>query len=95
MTKRLLVEVSGRVQLVMYRDFARRRALIRNVFGTVQNLENGNVSIIAEGEEENLNLFLSDLKNGPIFAKVTNVDTKWLPSTGEFKEFSIIFYVKN
>ena len=76
----------------MYRDFAYRRAKALNISGTVENLKNGDVYVIAEGEEETLKLFLSDLKNGPFFAKVTNVLPKWLNATGEFKDFSIIFY---
>ncbi|MEK7581714.1 MAG: acylphosphatase [Patescibacteria group bacterium] len=92
MKRRLECEISGRVQLVMYRDFARRRALARSLTGTAENLKNDNVHIVAEGEEEVLNLFLADLKKGPIFARVTNIEAKWLNPTGEFKDFSIIFY---
>lgn len=80
------------MQLVMYRDFARRRALVYSLTGTARNLKNSNVYVVAEGEEEALNSFLSDLKKGPFLAKVTNVEAKWLPATGEFKDFSIIFY---
>ena len=92
MVKRLSCEISGRVQLVMFRDFVRRSALTHPLTGTVENLKNGNVYVVAEGEEEALNLFLSDLKKGPIFSKVTNIETKWLNYTGEFKDFTIIFY---
>lgn len=92
MVKRLECEISGRVQLVMYRDFACRRAEAHGISGTVENLKNGNVYTVAEGEEDPLNLFLSDLKKGPLFAKVTMVKEKWLEPTGEFKDFSIIWY---
>ena len=92
MVKRLECEIEGRVQLVMYRDFTHRKAKSFDIVGSVENLKNGNVFVVAEGEEENLNLFLSDLKKGPFFAKVTNVVSKWLNPTREFKDFSIIFY---
>ena len=62
MQKRLLCEVSGRVQLVMYRDFTRRKAKQLGMVGTVENLDNGNVYVIAEGEEKTLGVFLENLK---------------------------------
>ena len=62
MQKRLLCEVSGRVQLVMYRDFTGRKAKQLGIVGTVENLNNGNVYVIAEGEEEALGAFLENLK---------------------------------
>ncbi|MDP3957837.1 MAG: acylphosphatase [bacterium] len=90
--KRLECEISGRVQLVMYRDFAQRKAQSLGLVGTVENLENGNVYVVAEGEEESLRRFLEDLKKGPLFARVTNVEEKWLEPTREFKNFSVIYY---
>ena len=57
MQKRLLCEVSGQVQLVMYRDFTRRKAKQLGIVGTVENLDNGNVYVIAEGEEKTLGVF--------------------------------------
>ncbi|MBX4215706.1 acylphosphatase [Candidatus Parcubacteria bacterium] len=92
MTKRLECEVEGRVQLVMYRDFARRKAKPLGITGTVENLSNGNVYVVAEGEEATLRRYLEDLKKGPLFSKVTEVREKWLEPTKEFKDFSIIFY---
>jgi acylphosphatase len=92
MVKRLECEISGRVQLVMFRDFARRKARAWGLAGTVENLSNGNVYVVAEGDEKALALFLEDLKKGPLFARVTNVREKWLEPTKEFKDFKIIFY---
>ena len=94
MQKRLLCEVSGRVQLVMYRDFTGRKAKQLGIVGTVENLNNGNVCVIAEGEEEALGVFLENLKNGPAFASVTNVEAEWLEAKGEFKDFNIIWYAR-
>lgn len=92
MRKRLECEISGRVQLVMYRDFARRKAKSWSLVGTVENLSNGNVYVVAEGEEEALLEYLKDLGKGPLFARVTNVAAKWFEPTNEFKDFIIIFY---
>lgn len=92
MLKRLECEISGRVQLVMFRDFAKRSAESLGLTGTAENLRNGNVYVAAEGEEAVLSAFVEKLRKGPLFAKVTNIEVKWLPPTREFKDFSIIWY---
>lgn len=92
MRKRLECEISGRVQLVMYRDFACRKAKSWGLVGTVENLRSGSVYVVAEGEEEALSEYLKELRKGPLFARVTNVAAKWLEPTKEFKDFIIIFY---
>ncbi|MEK7662260.1 MAG: acylphosphatase [Patescibacteria group bacterium] len=92
MKKRIECEIYGRVQLVMFRDFAQRKAKKRGLTGTVENMKNGNVYVIAEGEEKELNDFLEDLHKGPLFSKVTNVEVKMLDAKGGFNDFSIIFY---
>ena len=92
MKKRLECEIAGRVQLVMYRDFARRKARPLGLTGTVENLSNGNVYVVAEGDEALLARYLEALKKGPFLARVTGVTEKWLPATGEFNDFNIIFY---
>ena len=92
MTKRLECEIEGRVQLVMFRDFVKRKAESLGIKGTVENMKNENVYVVAEGEEENLKTFLEELKKGSMFSKVTNVREKWLEYKNEFTEFSITFY---
>ena len=70
MIKRLECYVFGRVQMVMFRDFACRKAKGLKLTGAVKNLKGGEVYVIAEGEEEKLRLFLAKLEKGPIFARV-------------------------
>ena len=65
--------VTGRVQLVMYRDFALRHARRFGIVGTVENLLDGSVHIIAQGTREKLELLLKDLKRGPILANVKDI----------------------
>jgi len=91
MPKRLECLIFGRVQLVMFRDFAQRKARSLGLVGTVKNLPGGSVLAIAEGEEEKLNQWLEHLKKGPIIAEVERVETKWPEATGEFKDFKIIY----
>ncbi|MBU1102360.1 acylphosphatase [Patescibacteria group bacterium] len=91
MKKRLECIVFGRVQLVMFRDFAQRRASRLGLAGTVKNLKDGSVFVTAEGEEEKLSLLLEDLKKGPVLARVDRLEEKWLPETSEFSDFKILY----
>lgn len=77
--------------MVMYRDFAQRKARGLRLVGTVQNLKDGSVAVVAEGEEDILKKYIILLHKGSIFAKVEEVEVKWLSSTGEFRDFLIIF----
>ena len=83
--------ITGRVQLVMFRDFAQRKARKLGIVGMVENLPDGSVKVAAQGREENLLKFISYLKKGPILAKVENVLVKWTEAEESFKGFKIIF----
>ncbi|MFA6553881.1 MAG: acylphosphatase [Candidatus Paceibacterota bacterium] len=91
MLKHLEVIVTGRVQLVMYRDFAQRKARKLGIVGTVQNLKDGSVSVVAEGDEEVLNKYISYLKKGSVLSKVDEVKVNWGKPTGTFSDFLIIY----
>lgn len=91
MKKRLKCLIFGRVQLVMFRDFAQRQAQSLGLVGTVKNLPDGSVFVVAEGEKERLHQLLARLKRGSILAKVERLEEKWLAATGEFKDFKILF----
>jgi acylphosphatase len=87
--KRFHMIVSGRVQGVFYRHFARREAEKLDVTGYVKNLSEGNVEVVAEGEEEALKKFLAQCKKGPLMAFVKNIGIKEEPATGEFDGFDV------
>jgi acylphosphatase len=81
--------VSGRVQLVMYRDFAQRKARGLGVVGTVKNLPDGTVEVVAEGEKDVLEKYIALLKRGPVLAQVDAVAVVWQKPTDMFQGFSI------
>jgi len=83
--------ISGRVQLVMFRDFAQRKARKLGIMGTVENLPDGSVKVVAQGSEENLLKFISYLKRGSMLAKVQNVSVRWTEAEEFFEDFKIIF----
>ena len=87
--ERLEAIVSGRVQLVMYRDFAQRKASGLNLTGAVQNLPDGTVRVIAEGPRPMLERYVLKLRKGSLLSNVEDVRVTWLPATGEYKYFDI------
>lgn len=89
--ERLEAIVSGRVQVVMYRDFACRNARALGLVGTVQNQKDGTVSVVAEGARAKLDEFALRLWKGPILAKVEMVKTSFSAATGEFDKFRIVY----
>ena len=91
MHERLFAIVSGRVQMVMYRDFAQRMAWIHGLQGEVLNLPDGTVQVVAEGPREKLDRYVEKLHSGPLLARVEGVAVTWEDATGEFKGFRIVY----
>ena len=89
--ERIEAIVHGRVQMVMYRDFAERKARGLKLVGEVQNLSDGTVRVIAEGTRENLERYIEKLKGGPLLASVEGVAVGWKPASGGYTSFSIIY----
>ncbi len=81
--------ISGIVQGVGFRYFTYRRAVALGLTGYVRNLADGRVEVVAEGEEENLRQLLKELKVGPSYASVENVEVEWGMFTGQYSQFEI------
>lgn len=87
--ERIEARVSGRVQLVMYRDFAMRKARGLGLLGEVENLKDGTVRVVAEGPHGALEAYAKKLEKGPLLARVDKVKVEYKEPTGEFDSFSI------
>ena len=74
---RMTVLISGDVQGVGFRAFTRRHALDLDLSGYAENLDDGRVEIVAEGEKGDLEALLHQLQRGPAHAEVDNVDVTW------------------
>lgn len=83
--------VKGRVQMVMFRDFVQRRARILRLTGTVQNLPDGTVDVVAQGNKEDLERLIDKLHKGSILSRVDDVFVEWRESSQSFDGFKIIF----
>jgi acylphosphatase len=91
MNERLEAVVRGRVQLVMYRDFAKRSARALGLTGHVKNVSNGTVVVVAEGSREALLQFLKRLRRGSLLSHVENIEERWSESRGDARSFVISY----
>ncbi len=89
--KKMKANISGVVQGVGFRHFVYRKAQALGVKGYVRNLYNGDVEVVAEGDEQELKEMLKDLRKGPMGAHVRNVDSEWTETKNEFSDFSVKF----
>ena len=80
------------MQGVFFRRFVKEHADEFKLVGYCRNLENGDVEVVAEGEDEAIGRFLAILKKGPEHAQIRNVvveERKW---SGDFKEFKVLLF---
>ncbi len=90
MKKRVNLYVKGRVQGVWYRAFTKKSADHLSVKGWVQNNLDGSVSVVAEGEEGDLEMFINKCYEGPPASNVEHIDINWSEAVGDFEDFKII-----
>ncbi len=91
MKERLEAIVSGKVQMVMYRDFAQRKARGLKLVGEVENMNDGTVRVVAEGDRASLERYLEKLRKGPLLARVDDVAPRWSTATGAYTDFTITY----
>lgn len=87
--KCFLIKVSGHVQGVFFRASTRDVANQFGIKGSVKNGPDGNVYIEAEGEESQLEKFVTWCKKGPPRAQVDQVEISE-SDLKHFKSFEII-----
>ena len=83
--------IRGRVQGVGYRYFAITAGQSCRVTGTVRNLPDGSVEVVAEGTASALAGFRIQLQRGPSFSRVTFIDEMELEPTGRYLGFNIVY----
>lgn len=76
----LEITIKGKVQGVNFRDMAKEIADKIKVRGTVENLDNGDVFILAQGKKKILEGFVDWCKIGPENAEVEEVITQRIES---------------
>ena len=74
---RLSVLISGRVQGVGFRAFVQRQALDLHLSGYAENLSDGRVEVVAEGDKDELEHLLVKLKTDPRTLSVSDLEVSW------------------
>ncbi|MFW6289681.1 MAG: acylphosphatase [Mariniphaga sp.] len=83
------IKISGKVQGVGFRYFVQKKAEELNIRGWVKNMPVGNVVVMAQGDETDMNTFIDYLRIGPTMAKVTQVSKNRMPELEEFSSFQV------
>jgi acylphosphatase len=87
--ERIQAIISGRVQGVSFRYYARRKAGQLKLTGWVRNLRDGRVETVAEGPRDQLLAYIQFLHAGSPAAEVTKVDVEWQATSEELKGFEV------
>ena len=84
---RLTAWVEGRVQGVGFRWWARARALELGLMGWAENLEDGRVRVVAEGEKAGCCELLALLESAEAPGRVVRVTYRWDEPRGDLMGF--------
>lgn len=87
--KELKAILRGRVQGVAFRYFTVKAADALGLKGYVKNLPSGEVEIVAQGGEEELNKFIPKIKEGPTAAVVKDADINYRPPSKDYAGFNV------
>ena len=80
---------SGRVQGVGFRYTTKNVAMGYEVTGTVRNLPDGRVELVAEGLKDELEAFQQGIRESGLGGFISNEETTWEDPKGEFRGFGI------
>ncbi len=79
MQQTISIVVTGKVQGVFYRQSTKETAVSLGITGTVHNLADGSVKVIASGTKAQLDKLIAWCHSGPAKAIVANVETQEEP----------------
>jgi acylphosphatase len=85
------IRIHGKVQGVGYRFFATRVARRMGLKGWVQNMRDGTVEALVEGEKQAIDDWLEELREGPRFAEVTKIEQESKEFSGKLPDFDVKF----
>lgn len=88
---RARMRVRGMVQGVGFRYFVRNTAASLGLDGTVRNMSDGSVEVVAEGERGLVEVLIRELRTGPRYASVDGLDIKWEEPKKDFSGFDYAF----
>ncbi|MCX6884429.1 MAG: acylphosphatase [Verrucomicrobiota bacterium] len=87
--RRMVVKYTGNVQGVGFRHAVKTVATGYEVVGTVRNLPDGGVEMIAEGRSEELIAFREAIPDAGLRHFIRNEDVSWGDAANELRGFEI------
>jgi len=87
---RMQIFYSGRVQGVGFRYAVRTVASGFEVTGTVRNLVDGRVELMAEGARDELEAFRQAIRASGLEHFIRKEDVSWVEAKNEFRGFEIV-----
>lgn len=88
--QRLQVLYSGHVQGVGFRYTVKSLVAGFEVTGTVRNLPDGRVELLAEGARDELKAFQQAIRESGLGGLIAKEDASWGPAKHEFRGFAIV-----
>ena len=85
------ITIHGKVQGVGYRFFATRVARRLGLKGSIQNLRDGTVEAVVEGDKDKIDEWIEELKEGPRYAEVEDIQQETKEFTGRLGDFDVKF----
>ena len=88
--RRMTIVYSGHVQGVGFRYTAKTVATGFDITGTVRNLPDGRVELVAEGSRAELDAFRAGLQGAGLAGFIRDEQVDWADAKNEFRGFEII-----
>lgn len=88
--QRVTVYYSGRVQGVGFRYTVKSLTPGYEVTGTIRNLEDGRVELVAEGTREELDAFRQGIRESGLGRMIQREEEHWCEPAGTFRGFEIV-----
>jgi acylphosphatase len=85
--KKITLHVSGNVQRVGYRAKVKSIAKALGIKGSIQNLPDGKVKIIAQGEQTELDKLIHDINISNSLINVTNIEQEYSTPSDDYEDF--------
>jgi len=89
--KSVHILVTGKVQGVFFRQATKVIAIKNHVTGWVKNLESGQVEILLEGEDQNVNSIVKWCHNGPANSRVDEIKIEQYEFSGQYSGFEVLY----
>ena len=84
------LRISGVVQGVSLRSYIRDQAQRLGIHGWVKNESNGTVSVLCQGDREQLDALIARCKAGSKSSRVEHIEIVWQEPKKRLEKFSII-----